>query len=199
MSPAHAEAAALAAFLAALAVARAAELTISARHARALASDGAREFGRGHFPLIVTVHALFPLALALEVLRLGSRPVAAWPAWLALWIAAFALKVWAIRSLGTAWNVRVWVVPGLDPIRRGPYRWIAHPNYLAVATEFAAAPMMFGAWRTAIAFSALNALLMAIRIPAEASALRWAAMQLRGVAPRPDRVVSPGNRTQPGA
>ena len=163
--------AALIIYLVTLGVQRALELVISARHARQLAARGAREFGRGHFPLIVAVHALYPLALAFEVLGLGTRPPHTWPAWLAVWLAAQALKLWAIVSLGPFWNVRVWVLPGALPVRRGPYRYFPHPNYLAVALELVAAPMMFGAWRTAILMTTLNALLMAIRIPVEDRAL----------------------------
>jgi len=171
MSPAVA---ALFTYLATLAVQRALELVISARHQRQLAARGAREFGRNHFPLIVAAHALYPLALAYEVLALDARPPHAWPAWFAIWLAAQALKLWAILTLGPFWNVRVWVLPGAAPVRRGPYRCIPHPNYLAIAIELVAAPMMFGAWRTAFLMTALNAVLMAIRIPVEQRALHSA-------------------------
>jgi len=92
-----------------------------------------------------------------------------------VWLAAQGLRVAAVRALGERWNVRIVVVPGEPPVSRGIYRWLAHPNYLAVALEFVSAPTMFGAWRTAGAFSALNALAMAVRIPAEERALREAA------------------------
>ena len=166
---------ALGAYILVLALQRGAELALSARHARVLAARGAREFGRAHFAVFVALHALYPLALAAEVLILGMRPPAAWPAWLVVWLAAQALRVWAIASLGTFWNVRVWVLPGATPVVHGAYRFLRHPNYVAVALEFIAAPMMFGAWRTALLCSALNVVAMLVRIPIEERALTWAA------------------------
>ena len=132
------------------------------------------------------VHVLFPLALIAEVLGLGVRPPGAWPLWLALFLAAQVLRVAAIRALGERWHVRIWVVPGMPLVRRGPYRFLRHPNYLVVVLELLAAPMMFGAWRTALAISALNLAALAIRIPAEERALAAAAPGVAtGPAPRP--------------
>ncbi|MBI5709118.1 MAG: hypothetical protein HZC42_02280 [Candidatus Eisenbacteria bacterium] len=150
---------------------RLAELRLSARHERTLRARGAVEHGRAHFPLLVGLHALFPLALAGEVTLLGARHGALWPLWLGLFAAAQALRYSAIRALGTRWSVRVWALPAEPPLARGPYRFLRHPNYLAVVVEFAAAPLMFGAWRTALAFSAFNALALAVRIPVEERAL----------------------------
>jgi methyltransferase len=161
-------------YLVVVGVQRAAELALSRRHARALAARGGREFGRALFAVFVALLGCYPLALAAEVLILRATPPAHATAWLALWLAAQGLRVWAMRSLGEFWNVRVWVLPHMRPVARGPYRWLRHPNYLAVAVEFVAAPMMFGAWRTALAFSALNALAMGVRIPVENRALAWA-------------------------
>jgi len=172
--------AALIAFIAFVTCERLFELWLSARNARRLAARGAVEHGRGHFPLFVALHVLFPLALVAEVLFLGTRPGTAWPAWLALLVAAEALRLAAIRALGGFWNVRIWVLPGAEPVRRGPYRFLRHPNYLAVTLELLAAPMMFGAWRTALVVTALNAAALAVRIPAEERALQGAAPQAPG-------------------
>ena len=163
----------LATYLVVLAAQRVGELVLSRRNLERLRSQGAREVGGGHFPLFVVLHALYPVALVIEVLR-GARPGDGWPLWLAVWLAAQALRVAAIATLGERWNVRIVVLPGAPPVRRGIYRWLAHPNYVAVALEFVAAPLMFGAWRTAVAASLLNALAMAVRIPAEERALREA-------------------------
>ncbi len=157
----------LAVFLAVLAVQRTTELVISARHSRRLRARGAREVGAGHFPLIVAVHVAFPLALAAEVLLLGARPGPLWPAWLGLWLAAQALRVAAIRALGERWSVRILILPDAPLVRRGPYRLLRHPNYLAVALELLAAPLMFGAWRTALAITLFDLVALAIRIRAE--------------------------------
>jgi methyltransferase len=164
-------AAGLAAFLVVLAVERAIELQLSARNAARARARGGTEHGRGHFALFVALHALLPFALIAEVGWMRARPGPTWPLWLALFLLGQALRVWAIRTLGERWNVRVWVVPGEPPIRRGPYRWLRHPNYLAVVLELLAGPMMFGAWRTAVAASALNVVALAVRIPVEERAL----------------------------
>ena len=163
--------------VAAIAAQRLVELALSARHQRRLLARGAVEFGRRDFPLFVALHSLMPLALIAEVVWGGARPPEGWP-WLLLPLAiAEALRVAAMRSLGEHWHVRVWVVPGEPPIQRGIYRWIAHPNYVAVVLELALLPALFGAWRTAIAASLFNAVLLSRRIPEETRALRWAATQ----------------------
>jgi len=161
-------------YLAVLAAERVGELVLSRRNVRRLLARGAREEGAGQFWMFVVLHALFPIALVLEVAG-GARSGPGWPLWLALWLLAQALRVAAVAALGERWNVRIVVLPGAPPIRRGIYRWLAHPNYLAVALEFVAAPLMFGAWRTALAGSLLNAGALALRIPAEERALRNAA------------------------
>ena len=151
------------------------ELALSARNAARVRARGAREAGASHFPFIVLVHTLFPLSLAAEVLLAGTRPGRLWPLWAGLWLAAQVLRYSAIRALGERWNVRILVVPGLAPVRRGPYRVMRHPNYLAVVVELIAASMFFGAWRTAVGITVLNALVLRVRIRAEDEALARAA------------------------
>ena len=90
---------------------------------------------------------------------------------LVLVLCAQALRWWAIASLGSRWNVRVIVVPGEPPVRAGPYRFVRHPNYIAVATEMLCVPLAHGAWICALAFSALNAAILKVRIRAEERAL----------------------------
>jgi len=163
--------------LAAVALERCVELVLSGRNARRALARGGVEAGRGHYPAMVAFHGAFLVACAAE-------PVAwptAWPAavtWVAGGgvIAAQALRWWAVRSLGDRWSTRIVVLPGAPPVVRGPYRWLRHPNYLAVAVELAALPLALGAWRTALLASAGNAILLAIRIPAEERALgpTWA-------------------------
>lgn len=165
----------LVAFLVYHALQRAIELAISSRHARRLLARGAREHGRGHFPVMVTLHALFPVALVAEVLALDARPDRLAPLWIALFVAAQGLRAAAMRALGEYWTARVLVRPGAPRVRSGPYRLIRHPSYLAVAVELLAAPLMFGAWRTALVFSAANLLVLRVRIRCEERALAGAA------------------------
>ncbi|HZY04409.1 MAG TPA: isoprenylcysteine carboxylmethyltransferase family protein [Anaeromyxobacteraceae bacterium] len=156
---------------------RGVELWLSARNARRALSRGAAESGRGHYPAMVAVHALFLVACVAEALAFPTPPPPA--ALLAVGgaLGAQALRWWAVATLGDRWNTRILVVPGEPPVTGGPYRWLRHPNYLAVVVEVACLPLAFGSWRTALAFSALNGLLLWRRIPAEERALgaAWAA------------------------
>lgn len=96
----------------------------------------------------------------------------AWP-WLVLWLASQGVRYWVMHTLGRLWNTRILIVPGAARVRRGPFRFVKHPNYLAVALELLSAPLSVGALRTAVVFSLLNAaLLLGVRIPAEERALR---------------------------
>ena len=162
---------ALIAFLVFYAVQRIGELIVSTRNSRRLLARGAREHGRGHFPMIIVLHTLFPLALAAEVFALDARSGALTPLWVALFVAAQGLRWASMRALGDRWSTRVLVLPGVPLVRHGPYRWLRHPNYLAVVIELLAAPLMFGAWRTAAAFSAANLLALLVRIRCEERAL----------------------------
>jgi methyltransferase len=165
------------AYLALLVAERGVELAVSSRNVRRALARGGFEAGRGHYPAVVALHVAFLGAIAAEALLLPSP----WPAWatavaLAAALAAQGLRWWAVATLGDRWSTRIVVVPGEAPVTRGPYRFLAHPNYLAVAVEIAAAPLVLGAWRTALLFSAGNALLLAVRIRAEERALgpEWA-------------------------
>jgi methyltransferase len=82
-----------------------------------------------------------------------------------------ALRWWCIATLGRRWNTRVIVVPGLAPVSGGPYRWLRHPNYVAVVVEGAALPLVHAAWVTAVVFTVLNAFLLRVRIRVEDAAL----------------------------
>lgn len=164
-------------FLGLVAVERLVELRISRRNLRRALVRGGVETGKGHYPFLVLVHTLFLLSCAGEVLWFRSAfpgPVG----WIALAgaLGAQALRYWVIATLGDRWNVRIVVVPHLPPVTGGPYRWVRHPNYLAVAIEILCVPMVHGAWRTALVFSLANLVLLSIRIPEEERALgsRWA-------------------------
>lgn len=152
---------------------RIAELIVSARNARWSFARGGVEYGRAHFPPMVALHTGLLLACLAEVWLLG-RPFLPWLGWpmLVLVLASQALRWWCIATLGPRWNTRVIVVPGLPLVARGPYRWLHHPNYIAVVVEGFALPLVHTAWITAVAFTVLNAvLLLGFRIPCENRAL----------------------------
>jgi methyltransferase len=157
-------------FLAALLVAlqRLLELRLSRRHERVLRARGAVERGREHYPLIVALHVLWLLSTLIEGVLRG--PVL-WPVPLVLFLLVQPLRYWAILSLGENWNTRILVIPGAELVRRGPYKYLKHPNYVVVVVEIATFPLIFGAWVTAIVFSTLNAVLLFVRIREENRAL----------------------------
>jgi len=156
-----------------VAVMRLIELGISRRHVARLEARGAVEAGAGHYPWMVAVHTAFLIACPLEVWLLG-RPLIPQLAWTMLGLMVFAagLRYWVIATLGDRWTTRVLVMPDTAPIASGPFRWLHHPNYLAVAVEFVALPMVHTAWLSAVVFSAANAGVLYRRITIENDALR---------------------------
>ncbi|KAB7705665.1 hypothetical protein F9802_13915 [Bacillus aerolatus] len=135
--------------------------------------QGAVEAGADHYKWIVLLHVFFFLSLLAEVLYFGTSTARGWSLFLSIFLIAQVLRVWTLSSLGKFWNTKIIVLPGATKVSRGPYRWIPHPNYIVVAMEIAALPLIFGAWRTALFFSIANALLLLlVRIPAEEKALQ---------------------------
>lgn len=152
------------------------ELVLSKRNAaRAFARGGIEGESRAFYATMVVAHALFLAAAPLEVLLAGRlfRPGLA-AVMLALAAGAMALRYWAIATLGDRWNTRVIVVPGEPAVASGPYRYVRHPNYLAVVVEMVALPLVHGAWVTALLASLGNAALLARRIRHEEAALEHA-------------------------
>jgi methyltransferase len=159
-----------------VAVQRLAELALARRNRRLLLAQGAREYGARHYPLFVILHTVWLAGWLIEGFVRGGAPAALWPLWLGLFLAAQGLRYWCIATLGFRWNTRILVLPGVPPIRRGPYRLLRHPNYLAVTVEIVCGPLIFGAWATALVAGVADAwLLLAVRIPAEEEALSGSA------------------------
>jgi methyltransferase len=154
-----------------VAIQRLLELRLSRRHERILRARGAVERGREHYPLMVGLHVLWLLSTLVEGLLRGPDLPTYWPIPLAFFLLAQLLRYWVIFTLGENWNTRVLVVPGTKLVRRGPYRYLNHPNYVVVAIEIATFPLIFGAWVTALVFSVLNAALLYVRIREENRAL----------------------------
>ena len=142
------------------------ELWLANRNTRRLLSQGAREHAPGHYPLIVAVHALWLATLWWFGL---DRPLDIF--WLAMFVIVEIARIWVLASLGPRWTTRIIVLPEAPLVRRGPYRFVNHPNYLVVVAEIVVLPLVFGLWSVALLFSALNAAALAIRIHAENAAL----------------------------
>ena len=143
------------------------EIVYAQRNTRALLARGAVEIGRGHYPLIVLLHAAWLTAI---VLLLPQDAAIHW-----IPMAAFVLlqlaRVWVIATLGPYWTTRIITLPDAPLVRSGPYRFVRHPNYLVVAGEIMALPLAFGETGVALVFSALNAAILAWRIREENAAL----------------------------
>ena len=148
------------------------EVVVSARNRRRMLALGGREWGRGHYPVMVVLHTAFLAACAAEVWLLGRPFLPLLAALMAVVLAsATLLRYWTLATLGERWCTRVVTLPGEIPVTRGPYRWMRHPNYVAVAAEMLALPLLHGAWMTAACFSLANGLLLAHRIRVEERAM----------------------------
>jgi len=146
---------------------RLAELVLAARNTGRLRAAGAFEIDARGYPAFVLLHGGWLVSLALFV------PATAPPSWplLAVYAVLQLGRVWVIASLGRHWTTRLIVLPGAPLVRRGPYRFVRHPNYLIVAAEIAVLPLAFGAVAIAVAFSIANLLLVVRRIAIEERAL----------------------------
>jgi methyltransferase len=148
------------------------EVKVSNRNRRWSIDRGGREFGESHYPFMVCLHTAFLVACPIEVWLLDRAfdPMVGW----GMLVVALLCQIgrwWCIQTLGPRWNTRVVIVPGLPPVQAGPYHWIRHPNYVVVALEGVALPMIHGAVYTAVGFTLLNVWLMWVRIRCENSAL----------------------------
>jgi methyltransferase len=142
------------------------ELVLSNYNTRRILARGAIEVGAGHYPLVVSVHAAWLIALWIW----GRDQDVILPALLGF-IVLQGLRLWILATLGLRWTTRIIVLPGEPLVASGPYRYLAHPNYAVVAGEIALLPLALHLPLLALIFTALNAAVLAIRIRAETSAL----------------------------
>ena len=158
--------------LALVAAERGVELVLSRANRRAAFASGAFEVGERHYRWMAAMHVAFFASCAAEVLLLDCPfPGALGFAALVLALLAQVLRYAAVRALGPKWNVRIIVWPLAPPVTSGPYRFVRHPNYVAVAVEFVCIPLVHGAFVTAVVFSICNAAVLAVRIREEELAL----------------------------
>lgn len=145
---------------------RTGEIALARRNTQRLLAKGGREAGADHYPLLVLLHAAWLAGLWILA---WNRPIV-WP-WLMAFAVLQALRTWVIASLGERWTTRIIILPGAPLVRRGPYRFLPHPNYMVVAGEIAALPLTFGLVPYAAVFTLANAIVLAIRLRAETRAL----------------------------
>lgn len=156
--------------IAAVGIERVVELFVSQRNLKWSRARGGIEFGAGHYPVMVLLHTALLAGCLVEAAHRPFIPALGWPM-LAVVIAAQVLRWWCIATLGRQWNTRVVVVPDARRVTGGPYRFIPHPNYVAVVVEGIALPLVHSAWITAVVFTVLNAALLRVRISVENNAL----------------------------
>ena len=151
---------------------RVAELVVSLRNAAWSFKQGGVESGKGHYPFMVLLHTGFLAGCLVEAI-VADRPFIPALGWTMFVVVLLAqgLRWWCIGVLGHQWNTRVIVVPGLRLVAAGPYKWLRHPNYVAVVAEGIALPLVHTAWVTAAVFLLLNIPLLTIRIRTEEAAL----------------------------
>lgn len=141
------------------------ELYISKRNARWLIKNGAVEYGREHYPFMVSMHTLFIVSLIAEYLWRGTDDVNYFL--LILFFILIGIKVVVISTLGHYWNTRIYKIPGSKPVATGIYKYIKHPNYIIVMCEIAIIPLTFHLYYTGCIFTILNAVMLTVRIRKE--------------------------------
>lgn len=155
-----------------VAVERLAEVIVAEGNRTWSKEQGGIEFGGRHYPVMVALHTGLLVGCLVEpmVLHRPFIPALGWPMF-AIVLAAQVLRWWCITTLGHQWNTRVIVIPGAERIVGGPYRFVPHPNYVAVIAEGCALPLVHSAWITALMFTVLNAALLRTRVKVENAAL----------------------------
>ncbi|WP_026694876.1 isoprenylcysteine carboxyl methyltransferase family protein [Peribacillus kribbensis] len=148
------------------------ELAVAKRNEAWMKQQGGIEFGSSHYPWMVAMHAAFFVVFIIEVYKRGGHPSAYWPVFLVLFLILQASRIWALTSLGRFWNTKIIVLPDAKAVKKGPYKFIKHPNYIIVALELIVIPLLFNACITACLFTLLNIFMMLTRIPEEEKALK---------------------------
>ena len=150
------------------------ELVIAKRNEKNMRAKGAYEVGASHYPLMILLHVSFFVSLLIEVSTFNLTPSPLFLLFFVMFLCVQGLRVWCLTSLGSFWNTKIIILPGVNVVTKGPYKYLRHPNYLVVSIEIALLPLMFQAYFTAICFTILNALMLCIRIPTEERALKKA-------------------------
>lgn len=150
------------------------EVIIAKRNEKRMLAKGAYEVGSSHYPIMIALHVSFFISLIVEVLFFTNTISTFFPLLFMLFLFVQTLRIWCLFSLGSFWNTKVIILPGASVVKKGPYLFLKHPNYLIVCLEIALLPLMFQAYFTAICFTLLNFAMLSVRIPLEERALREA-------------------------
>lgn len=148
------------------------ELLIARNNEKWIRSQGGYEVGAKHYPYMVAIHIGFFISLIIEFIAFKEGVSRFWLPLFVLFISLQLMRVWVISSLGRYWNTKILVLPGANVVKKGPFHFIRHPNYVVVTCEIIVIPLMFGAYYTAVIFTLLNIIILSVRIPKEEAALR---------------------------
>lgn len=148
------------------------ELFVAGSNEKWMRSQGAYEVGASHYPFMVAIHAGFFISLIIEFLVFDRGIPSFWIPLFILFVVLQMMRVWVISSLGRYWNTKILVLPGAQVVKKGPFHFIRHPNYVVVTLEIIVIPLMLGAYFTALIFTLLNFAILSVRIPIEETALR---------------------------
>ena len=144
---------------------RLSELFIARKNERWLLAQGAVQYGQSHYPFMIGLHTLFIVSLITEYYVRGGTQIS-W-VFLVVFLAVLSFKFWALSSLGKYWNTKIYRIPGVYPVKKGPYKFLKHPNYIEVVCEIAIIPLIFHLYYTAVIFTVLNAIMLSVRITEE--------------------------------
>lgn len=147
------------------------EVFIAKRNEKKMLAQGAYEVGSSHYPYMVALHIGFFVCLIAEVFVFDRGVSPLFPLFILIFLFVQALRIWCLLTLGTFWNTKIIILPNANVIKKGPYLFISHPNYVVVCIEIALLPLMFQAYFTAICFTLLNLAMLSVRIPLEEKAL----------------------------
>jgi len=147
------------------------ELILSKRNERWLLKNGAIEFGEKHYPYIVSLHILFFISLIFEYSRQQTSSYNI--LLIIIYLLLVAFKAWVILSLGKFWNTKIYHIKNIPLIKKGPYKYFKHPNYVVVTAEIAVIPLAFHLYFTAIAFTLINMIMLYVRIKEENKVLQY--------------------------
>lgn len=152
-------------FITFLIMQRLSELYISRQNEKWLLQNGAIQYGQSHYPFMVAMHTLFIISLITEY-NLRDNTAFSYNFFMAF-VLVLCFKFWALSSLGKYWNTKIYRIPNVYPVKKGPYKIFKHPNYMEVVCEIAIIPLIFNLYYTAIIFTLLNAVMLTVRISVE--------------------------------
>lgn len=150
------------------------ELIVAKENEKWIVRQGGYEVGATHYPFMILLHSSFFIVLIAEVMAFDRSLSPIWGVFLALFLLAQIGRLWCLFSLGKFWNTKIMILPNANVVKKGPYKFIRHPNYVIVAIELLTLPILFNAYFTAVIFTLLNLWILSVRIPIEEKALKEA-------------------------